>query len=270
VTFSEGSEIEAGTPFTKTWRFRNEGDVTWPAGVKVKYIGKGGSDQMGGPESIQIPGIVQPNETVDVSIQLTAPNEPGRYTGYWRLYDPTIERKFGPRFWVQITVPSGSSSPMINSSSDEDKKKKKDHKREYHHGRHHKRPREEKDQDDYVEVPIVVSGQDATVTDMMITTDDSDKKKRKKEKREKEHHSKKNESSSSSSEEEGKGKEKPKKAKMSELLGQLSSMGFNDKGTNIKLLKKFDRDMGKVVHALVENISRESSVVNNATSNQKN
>jgi len=278
VTIPEGSEIEASAPFIKTWRFRNEGDIAWPAGVLAKYIGKGGSDRMGGPESIQIIGIVQPNTTVDVSIPLTAPNEPGHYKGYWRLFDSNTEKKFGPRFWVHIIVPSGSSSPMINSS-DEDKKKKTDHKskHEHKHGRHHKRSRDEKEQDDYVEITNVTAGQDGNVTAMVIT-DDSDKKKRKKEKREKKHLSKKSESSSSDSgsEEEGerKNKEKPKRVKMSELLGQLSTMGFNDKGTNIKLLKKFDRDIGKVVHALVEKIAQESPAgINNTTSssyNQKN
>jgi len=261
VTFSENSEVEPGATFIKTWRFRNEGDIAWPPGILVKYIGKGGSDQMGAPEIVPVPGIVQPNETVDVSVQLTAPTESGRYTGYWRLYDPTIEKKFGPRFWVQVTVLSGNSSPIVSSSSGDDKKRKKEHK--YHHG--HPiittiKKNDDKELETYVEIP------DVTGTDITIAAnpENNDKKLKKKGKREKKHYNKKSGSSSSdtgSSEEE----KAPKRVKMGELLGQLVSMGFNDKGANIKLLKKYDRDLGKVVHALVEKVTQEAVSAGNTT-----
>jgi len=52
---------------------------------------------------------------------------------------------------------------------------------------------------------------------------------------------------------------------MGELLGQLVSMGFNDKGANIKLLKKYDRDLGKVVHALVEKVTQDAVSAGNTT-----
>lgn len=230
VTYSEGTKVEPGSTFTKIWRFRNDGETAWPSGVVVKYIGKEGPDQMGGPESVPIGAIVKPNEDVNVSVQLTSPSAPGRYTGFWKLYDPTIEKKFGPRFWVQITVPPASSPVISSSSSDDDKGKKKEVKKElkemkrHRHGhRHHK----DSDEDD------------------KSADKNADKKKEKKEKKEK-----KSKDSDSSSEE-----DKPKKVKMSDLLNQLATMGFTDKGNNIKLLKKYDRDLGKVVQALVEKIT---------------
>jgi len=255
VTFSENSEIEPGATFIKTWRFRNEGDIAWPPGILVKYIGKGGSDQMGAPEIVPVPGIVQPNETVDVSVLLTAPTESGRYTGYWRLYDPTIEKKFGPRFWVQVTVLSGNSSPIVSSSSGDDKKSKKEHKHHYGHHHHHKK-NDDKELETYVEIPDV-TGTDITIA---VNPENNDKKLKKKENREKKHYNKKSGSSSSdtgSSEEEKEKEKGPKRVKMGELLRQLVSMGFNDKGANIKLLKKYDRDLGKVVRALVEKVTQD-------------
>jgi len=266
VTFSENSEVEPGATFIKTWRFRNEGDIAWPPGILVKYIGKGGSDQMGAPETVPVPGIVQPNETVDVSVQLTAPTESGRYTGYWRLYDPTIEKKFGPRFWVQVTVLSGNSSPIVSSSSGDDKKRNKEHKHHYghrHHHHHHKK-NDDKELETYVEIPDV-TGTDITIA---VNPENNDKKLKKKEKREKKHYNKKSGSSSSdtdSSEEEKEKEKGPKRVKMGELLGQLVSMGFNDKGANIKLLKKYDRDLGKVVHALVEKVTQDAVSAGNTT-----
>jgi len=242
VTFSENSEVEPGAAFIKTWRFRNEGDIAWPPGILVKYIGKGGSDQMGAPETVPVPGIVQPNETVDVSVQLTSPTESGRYTGYWRLYDPTIEKKFGPRFWVQVTVPSGNSSPIVNSSSEDDNRKKKEHHK-YHRHHHHKKNNDKEQFESYVEIP------DVTGTDITTVVNPED--------------------TGSSGEEKVKEK-RPKRVKMAELLGQLVSMGFTDKGTNIKLLKKYDRDLGKVVHALVEKIAQETTSVGNTTTDVAN
>jgi len=207
VTFSENSEVEPGATFIKTWRFRNEGDIAWPPGILVKYIGKGGSDQMGAPETVPVPGIVQPNETVDVSVQLTSPTESGRYTGYWRLYDPTIEKKFGPRFWVQVTVPSGNSSPIVSSSSEDDKRKQKEHHNHRHHHHHHQKNNDKEQFESYVEIP------DATGTDITtaVNPEDNDKKMKKKEKREKKH---KKKSGSSSSDTGSSGAEKrPKRVK---------------------------------------------------------
>lgn len=266
VTFSENSEVEPGATFIKTWRFRNEGDAAWPPGVLVKYIGKGGSDQMGAPEAVPVPGIVQPNETVDVSVQLTSPTESGRYTGYWRLYDPTVEKKFGPRFWVQVTVPSGNSSPIVNSSSEDDKRKKKEHRDHRHH--HHKKNNDEEQFESYVEIPDV-TGTDITTA---VNPEDNDKKMKKKGKHEKEHKKKSGSSSSDtgSSGEEKEKEKRPKRVKMAELLVQLASMGFNDKGANIKLLKKYDRDLGKVVRALVEMVAQETTSAENTTTDVAN
>jgi len=270
VTFSKNSEVEPGATFIKTWRFRNEGDTAWPSGVVVMYIGKGGYDLMGAPETVPVPGIVQPNETVDVSVQLTAPTESGRYTGYWRLYDPTVEKKFGPRFWVQVTVPSGNSSPIVTSSSEDDKRIKKEHHghRHHHHGHRH---RHKKNDDKELETYVEISDVTGTDISLAVNSEDNDKKIKKKEKREKKH--KKSVSSSSDTGSSGEEKEKvkgAKRAKMAELLEQLVSMGFTDKGANIKLLKKYDRDLGKVVHALVEKVTQEAISAGNTTTGVTN
>jgi len=84
---------------------------------------------------------------------------------------------------------------------------------------------------------------------------------------------KKSVSSSSDTGSSGEEKEKvkgAKRAKMAELLEQLVSMGFTDKGANIKLLKKYDRDLGKVVHALVEKVTQEAISAGNTTTGVTN
>lgn len=114
ITITDGTELAPGAPFVKTWRIRNEGEA-WPAGCRLLWISRHG-DRMGAPESVPLPveGAVAPQQEVDVSVDLVAPTEPGRYTCYFRM--TTAEGvKFGQRMWASIVV-AGSSS----SSSDED------------------------------------------------------------------------------------------------------------------------------------------------------
>jgi hypothetical protein len=88
VTVPDGSVMEKGQAFTKTWRFKNVGAVGWGEGVKLVFAPgsyKGyESNQMGGPDSVDVPNVA-PGKTVDVSVTLVAPGEPGHYRSYWRL-----------------------------------------------------------------------------------------------------------------------------------------------------------------------------------------
>jgi len=107
VTIEDGSELFPGASFVKTWRFRNEGTRAWPAGSKLIFVSKLKGDIMGGSEEVAAP-IADPGAEVDVSVQLTAPQEPGRYVGYWRLAAPD-GTKFGQRVRVLIYVAASSS-----------------------------------------------------------------------------------------------------------------------------------------------------------------
>jgi len=114
VTIADGTELAAGTPFTKTWRIRNEGEE-WPAGCRLLWISRLG-DRLNAPDSVLVPveGPVPSQQEVEISVDLVAPAEPGRYTCFFRLVTPEGV-KFGQRMWVSIVVPGSSSS-----SSDDD------------------------------------------------------------------------------------------------------------------------------------------------------
>jgi hypothetical protein len=75
-------------PFTKTWRYRNSGNVPWGQGVKLVFVSGTiagyRSNKMGGPDFVNVPNVA-PGDTVDVSVNLVAPASEGRYRGYWRL-----------------------------------------------------------------------------------------------------------------------------------------------------------------------------------------
>lgn len=106
VTIPDGTEIEAGSEFTKTWLLRNDGTCTWSSTYQVVFAS---GDQMGGPNSKQLSSEpIAPGETVQVSVNLTAPDEPGSYLGNWVLQNTAGSRfGIGPTnspFWADITV----------------------------------------------------------------------------------------------------------------------------------------------------------------------
>ena len=75
--------MAAGSRFVKTWRIRNDGSCTWgPDGFALVFIG---GDHLGGPDQAPISSSVAPGQTIDVSVNLVAPNQNGTYTSDWML-----------------------------------------------------------------------------------------------------------------------------------------------------------------------------------------
>jgi hypothetical protein len=114
VTMPDGTVLPPGTSFTKTWRFRNDSNEPWPAGAKILFVGKN-SDQMGGPNELEVGCVAEAGQELDVSVPLVAPSEPGSYVGFWRMADASGKR-FGQRVRVQIEVQGSDTS---SSSSDD-------------------------------------------------------------------------------------------------------------------------------------------------------
>jgi len=98
VTIPDGSEIAAGTDFTKTWRIRNSGTCDWDG---VQLVFSSGS-QMNGPAVTSVMDA-SPGAEVDVTVNLKAPADPDDYTGYWKLRSDGSY--FGTNLIVVINVP---------------------------------------------------------------------------------------------------------------------------------------------------------------------
>uniref|UniRef100_A0A7S2GC60 UBA domain-containing protein n=1 Tax=Haptolina brevifila TaxID=156173 RepID=A0A7S2GC60_9EUKA len=77
--------------------------MPWPPGTRILFVG---GDQMTTEMSVPIGRFapVMPGEEVDVAVAMTAPNELGRYLGYWRLAGPHLRRKWGQRVWAHVQV----------------------------------------------------------------------------------------------------------------------------------------------------------------------
>jgi len=110
VAIFDGTQMAPGTKFTKIWRLKNTGEVPWPPGTQIIFVG---GDQMGAALTVPLArsSPVQPGEEVDVSVDLIAPQEHGRYVGYWRLTGPMGRKKWGQKVWTHIHVVDPQAPP---------------------------------------------------------------------------------------------------------------------------------------------------------------
>lgn len=110
VSIFDGTQMEPGTKFTKIWKMKNAGEVAWPPGCILQFVG---GDQMGAPQMTLISADDQrpilPGEEIDVAVDMCAPSDIGRYLGYWRI-GTTFGRKFGQRVWCTIQVVDSSQT----------------------------------------------------------------------------------------------------------------------------------------------------------------
>lgn len=106
VTIPDGTFFRAGERFTKTWRFRNNGDCTWTPAYSIVFAS---GEVMNAPLSSPFPATVAPGELVDLSIEMEAPGRGGAHTGSWEFANPNGQRfgagvAGGIPFWVTISV----------------------------------------------------------------------------------------------------------------------------------------------------------------------
>ena len=114
VSIPDGTDFEPGDTFTKTWQLRNSGSCTWTTGYALVFDS---GNSMGGPASEPLTSSVAPNQTVDISIDLTAPNDADRYRGNWKLRnaDGVIFGigNSGSPFYVEIDVVATVNFSMV-------------------------------------------------------------------------------------------------------------------------------------------------------------
>ena len=80
INVPPGAVMAPGVQFTKTWRLKNVGSCVWTTSYRIALFS---GEQMGAPSSLQLPVNVAPGQTVDLSLNMTAPSADGAYRGYW-------------------------------------------------------------------------------------------------------------------------------------------------------------------------------------------
>jgi hypothetical protein len=126
VTVEDGTVVQPGSQFTKTWRVRNTGTTTWTTNYSLRFFA---DEQMGGPDSVPLPRKVKPGEVIELSVSLKAPMTPGRHRSTWKLCNTKgkvfdyeqygeiqVSQQLAPtekldelRFMADVTVPDETS-----------------------------------------------------------------------------------------------------------------------------------------------------------------
>jgi hypothetical protein len=106
VTVPDGANYAPGDTFKKTWRLQNIGTMTWTIDYALVFVS---GSQMGGAAAVPLVANTLAGNTVDLTVDLVAPAEPGTYTGYWMLRNAAGKNfGLGPNadgaFYVMINV----------------------------------------------------------------------------------------------------------------------------------------------------------------------
>ena len=115
VSIEDGTVIGAGDDFTKTWRIQNIGTCSWTSSYHLVFVS---GDRMNAPSALNLPGTVNPGQSINLSVDLTAPTGNGEYQGFWKLRDPSgnsfgIGAQAQTAFWVDVRV-KGPSYAVYN------------------------------------------------------------------------------------------------------------------------------------------------------------
>lgn len=121
VTIPDNSTVTAGQSFIKTWRVRNTGTCVWGPTYTLAYYSE---DAMGAPASVPL-AVTFPNQTLDISVPLTASTKAGPQRGNFVLENPAgliMKIDEDSRLWVIINVAAGgaanpTSAPAQNPTS---------------------------------------------------------------------------------------------------------------------------------------------------------
>lgn len=115
VNVLDGTMMAPSTPFTKIWRMRNSGSIVWPQGARLVWIG-GDRFSQADFVDLEIPADGVPVDgELDIAVDFTSPELPGRYISYWRLASP-LGTKFGQRIWVLIQVDTSMNDSVCDGA----------------------------------------------------------------------------------------------------------------------------------------------------------
>lgn len=117
ITVPDGTLFSPGATFTKTWRIKNSGSCGWTTAYNLIYYS---GEQMSAPTALVLPKATAPGQTVDLTLNMTAPTAPGKYRGYWILRNATgalfgIGTNASNPIWIEINV---TGSPAIGTGYD--------------------------------------------------------------------------------------------------------------------------------------------------------
>jgi uncharacterized protein YkwD len=116
VTIPDNTNMVGGTTFTKTWRISNNGTCVWGPTYTLNHYS---DERLGAPLSVPL-GLTYPGQTLDISVELTAPNTTGTHRGNFVIENPQgliMKIADDSRLWVIINVTSVSAATVAVSAT---------------------------------------------------------------------------------------------------------------------------------------------------------
>jgi hypothetical protein len=119
VTIRDNTLVLPGQTFVKVWRLQNTGSCTWDTGYAAAFIG---GERMEAASPVHLTTMVPPGSSVDLSVDLVAPQQPGSYQGFWKLVGKDggyfgIGADADLAFWAKIVVPALPTETGVVSPS---------------------------------------------------------------------------------------------------------------------------------------------------------
>jgi len=119
-TYPDGSNVAPGTAFQKSWELQNSGTTTWTTDYRLVFVSSSSPNvNFGSPDIVSLSKVVDPGETISISVPLTAPQTPGQYKVTWRLLNPQGQAVSvdGYDLWALINVGNAQASPSTAGAS---------------------------------------------------------------------------------------------------------------------------------------------------------
>ncbi|HVN55816.1 MAG TPA: NBR1-Ig-like domain-containing protein [Anaerolineaceae bacterium] len=81
-TVADNSKMDPGKSFTMTWKMKNVGTTTWSTKYQLRFFA---GNTLGAKNAVAFPKEVTPGDTVELSVNMKAPSDPGNYHSVWVL-----------------------------------------------------------------------------------------------------------------------------------------------------------------------------------------
>jgi len=114
ITIPDNTNIGAGETFIKTWRVSNTGTCIWAWDYSLTYYSE---ERMGAPQAVPL-DITYPGQTLDISVELVAPNSPGSYRANFVIENPEgliMGINEDSRLWLIINVTNTAAPTPTNT-----------------------------------------------------------------------------------------------------------------------------------------------------------
>ena len=85
ISVPDGTKYTPGVKFPKIWQVKNNGSCDWTTQYKLVFVD---GSRMSAPSSVKLPGKIRVGESVNLEVDMVAPDKKGTYSGEWMLRTP--------------------------------------------------------------------------------------------------------------------------------------------------------------------------------------